>query len=150
MIRVESVLGNRTDGQLREALHHLEHRGSVEFVSIAPADLARRRLLALTDRGEGVGITIPRDQKLYDGAVLVLEESRAIIVRAGAQRWLRVKPASASAALELGYHSGNLHWRVRFEGDDLLVALDGPADAYKARIAPLIEAARVSVSEEPE
>jgi urease accessory protein len=143
-------LGSRVDAGLHDAIHHLEHHGSVEFVGIAPADLDRRRLLARTDGGEEVAITLPRDQKLYDGAVLVLDDRRAVIVRAGAQRWLRVKPATASDALELGYHAGNLHWRVRFDGSDLLIALEGPADTYAARIAPLVEAGRVSLSEEDE
>jgi urease accessory protein len=150
MIRVESVLGSRADAALHDVIHHLEHHGEVEFVGIAPADLDRRRLLARTDGGEEVAIALPRDQKLYDGAVLVLNDHRAVIVRAGQQRWLRAKPVSASDALELGYHAGNLHWRVRFEGTDLLVALDGPADVYKARIAPMIAAGRVTVSEEIE
>jgi urease accessory protein len=50
----------------------------VEFVGIAPVDLDRRRLLARTDGGEEVAIALPRDQKLYDGAVLVLDDHRAV------------------------------------------------------------------------
>jgi urease accessory protein len=73
-----------------------------------------------------------------------------VIVRAGAQRWLRVRPATASAALELGYHAGNLHWRVRFDGSDLLIALEGPADTYAARIEPMVSAGQVTLSEESE
>lgn len=150
MIRIERVLGSRSDAVLHDAIHHLEHHGAVEFVGIAPADLDRRRLLARTDGGEEVAIALPRDQKLFDGAVLVLDDRRALIVRAGAQRWLRVSPASPADALELGYHAGNLHWRVRFDGADLLVALDGPAAAYAARIEPLVGAGRVALSEEDE
>jgi urease accessory protein len=150
MLRVESVLGSRADAALHHAIHHLEHHGAVEFVGIAPVDLDRRRLLARTDGGEEVAIALPRDQKLYDGAVLLLDDHRAVIVRAGVQRWLRVKPATSSDALELGYHAGNLHWRVRFDGTDLLIALDGPAATYAARIEPMISAKRVTLSEEDE
>ena len=114
------------------------------------ADLDRRRLMARTEKGEEIAITLPREQKLYDGAVLVLDAQRAIIVRAGEQRWLRLSARSARDALELGYHAGNLHWRVRFEGDDLLVAQDGSASAYVARIEPLISSGRVELIEEAE
>jgi urease accessory protein len=150
MLRVECVLGSRVDAKLHDAIHHLEHHGRVEFVGIPPADLDRRRLLTRTDGGEEVAIALPRDQKLYDGAVLVLDSHRAVIVRAGVQNWLRAKPASASDALELGYHAGNLHWRVRFDGDDLLIALEGPAAGYAARIEQLVSANRVTLSEEKE
>ncbi len=150
MLRVENLVGARTDPGLHEQLHHLEHHGAVEVVKVATVDLDRRRLLARTEKGEEVAITLPRDQKLFDGAVLLLDESRAIVVRAGEQRWLRLSPHSASDALELGYHAGNLHWRVRFDGDDLLVSLDGPAATYVARIEPMIDGGRVAVSEETE
>jgi urease accessory protein len=150
MLFVETLLGARTDPGLHDRLHDLEHHGAVEVVQIASADLDRRRLLARTEKGEEVAIALPRDQKLFDGAVLLLDETRAIIVRAGEQRWLRLSPHSASDALELGYHAGNLHWRVRFDGDDLLVSLDGPVATYVARIEPMIDGGRVAVSEEIE
>ncbi|MEO5325986.1 urease accessory protein UreE [Mesorhizobium sp. CC13] len=150
MLRVHTLLGSRGDPALHEAIHHLEHHHAVEFVSIAVGDLDRRRLMARTDKGEEVAITLPRDQKLHDGAVLVLDHHRAVIVRAGEQRWLRFTPRSAIDALELGYHAGNLHWRVRFDGEDLLVAQDGPASGYAARLEPLVAAGRVEMTEEAE
>ena len=149
-MRVESILGDRNDAALHERLHHLEHHHGVEEVTVAIADLDRRRLMAKTDRGEEIAIALPRDQKLFDGAVLYLDDHRAIVIRAGPQRWLRLVPQDAAAALELGYHAGNLHWRVRFDGADLLVSLDGPAQAYAARIEPLLGVGRVRISEETE
>lgn len=148
MVRVESILGSRIAPAFHEKIHDLEHHGAVEFVTIPAGDLDRHRLMVRTDRGEEVAITLRRDQKLFDGAVLLLDANRAIIVRAGEQRWLRLSPHSASDALELGYHAGNLHWRVRFDGDDLLVAQDGPASAYAARIEHLVSAGRVGLVEE--
>lgn len=150
MIRIDRVIGSRSDPGLHEAIHHHEHHHAVEFVTVAVDDLDRRRLMARTEKGEEIAITLPREQKLYDGAVLVLDAQRAIIVRAGEQRWLRLSARSARDALELGYHAGNLHWRVRFEGDDLLVAQDGSASAYVARIEPLISSGRVELIEEAE
>jgi urease accessory protein len=150
MLRLDSVIGARTDPGLHDRLHDLEHHGALEVVKVAVGDLDRRRLLARTENGEEVAITLPRDQKLFDGAVLLLDQERGIVVRAGEQRWLRLSPRLASDALELGYHAGNLHWRVRFDGDDLLVSLDGPAATYVARIEPMIAGGRVTISEESE
>lgn len=150
MIRVENILGSRVDPELHDRIHHLEHEGAVAVVTVAADDLDRRRLRARTDGGEDVAITLPRHQKLFDGAVLLLESNRALVVRAGAQRWLRISPRTAGDALELGYHCGNLHWRVRFDGADVLVALNGPVDTYVARIEPMIVANRVSWREEQE
>jgi len=150
MIRVESILGSRIAPGFPEKIHALEHHGGVEFLTIQAVDLERHRLMARTDKGEEVAIALRRDQKLYDGAVLFLDAHRAIIVRAGEQRWLRLSPQSASDALELGYHAGNLHWRVRFDGNDLLVAQDGPASVYAARIEHLVSAGRVRLVEEVE
>jgi urease accessory protein len=142
---IERVLGDRHDAAFVERLHHLEHRGAVDVALVEPCDMARHRLRITTQRGEEIAIALPRDETLFDGAVLVLETDRAIVVRSAAEQWLRVRPQSPADALELGYHAGNLHWRVRFEGNDLLVALAGPVAAYLARIAPMVEAGRVEI-----
>ena len=83
-------------------------------------------------------------EPLFDGAVLALDADRALIARVGAERWLRLVPASQAAALELGYHAGNLHWRVRFAEGALLVALDGPADDYLVRLGALVTDGQVT------
>jgi urease accessory protein len=146
-LRVETLLGSHLDPDLAEALHRLEHRHAVEYVRVPTADIARKRLRVTTDRGTDCAIAIPRTQSLFDGAVLHLSAERAVVLRVLEERWLRLVPQSAADALELGYHAGNLHWRVRFDGSDLLVALEEPADRYIARIAPLLDAGRVSARE---
>lgn len=144
MIEILSVLGSRHEPAFAEPLHQLEHRGVLDTVTIAVADLARRRLLVTTAGGQQLAIALPRHQKLFDGAVLLLDDARAIVVRAATERWLRLEPASAAAAIELGYHAGNLHWRVRFDGEALLVALEGRPEDYTARLADLIGSHRVA------
>ena len=109
----------------REESHRLEHRGAVDVVNIPVADLARRRLSGDDARRRRTAIALPRDQKLFDGAVLLIDEERAIVVRAATERWMRLEPRSISDAIELGYQCRNLHWRVRFEGEVLFVALEG-------------------------
>ncbi len=146
MLRIDRVLGSRQDPNLSDRLHRVEHRGGVDVVDIPVADLDRRRLLISTTGGEELAIALPRDQKLFDGAVLMLDDAHAIVVRAATQRWLRLEPHSINDAIELGYHAGNFHWRVRFDGEVLLVALEGRPEDYTARIDSLITSRRIGVS----
>jgi urease accessory protein len=146
MLHIDSVVGDRAEPGLHRRLHHLEHHGSVDTVTIPNADMARRRLRITTPKGEDLAIALPRDQKLFDGAVLLIDDERAIVVRAEVERWLRLQPRSIADAVELGYQAGNLHWRVRFEGECLLVALEGPADAYYARLDGLLTSRAIKAS----
>ena len=143
-ILIESILGSRGDTDLAARLHEIEHHGRIEMLMIEPAELPRRRFHAETDHGTGCFVSLPRSAQLFDGAVLLIEPQRAIIVRVGTQRWLRLRP-SPEAGLELGYLAGNLHWRVRFEENCLLVALDGPIETYLARLEDFQEAGKVSI-----
>ena len=145
MMHFSTILASASAAEVRERLHALEHRGGVEYVLLSPRDVARRRLRATTDRGEACAIALPRGERLYNGAVLLLEASRAVVVRVAGESWLRLHPVSAADAVRLGYHAGNLHWRVRFDGEDLLVALEGPEADYAARLAGLVEEGRVVV-----
>jgi urease accessory protein len=81
---------------------------------------------------------------LVDGAVLLLEETRAIVLRKAEERWLRLTPRDADAALEAGYCAGNHHWKVRFEPGALLIATQGPAEHYVDRLEHLVEAGRIA------
>ena len=146
MILVERVLGSRLDPSLSQQLHELDHHGRIDTLTLAPAELARRRFRTTTTAGQDVAIALPRDQPLYDGAVLLLEPGQALVVRVQGQRWLRLQPHRVSDAVALGYHAGNLHWRVRFESDALLVALEAPVDDYLARLRPLLHERRVMTS----
>lgn len=136
-LRVSGIVGGRLDPGLHERLHRLEHRGALDTVEIGAADLPRRRFRTTSRAGRTVEIALPREQALFDGAVLWLGDEGALLLRVAAQRWLRLVPQTRDDALALGYHAGNLHWRVRFEGDALLVALEAPPEDYLARLGPL-------------
>ncbi len=144
VLRIEGIVGQASDPALHGALHRLEHAGAVEYVTLGPDDMLRRRLRVTTDRGNECAIALAREDKLFDGAVLVLDRDRAVVVRAAATHWLAVAPSDVAAALELGYCSGNMHWRVAFAGPMLRIAMNGPKADYLARLAPLIEAGRVT------
>lgn len=138
LIDVDSLLGHRLDAAFADLLHTLEHQGGLETVPVATADLARRRLRVHGDQGTEFRIALPRTATLVDGAVLHLAPGHAAVLRVEGEQWLRLHAPSAAIALELGYAAGNLHWRVRFESGDLLVALEGPPALYLDRIAPLV------------
>jgi urease accessory protein len=146
MLRIDRVLGSRLEAEFFEELHRLEHRGAVDIVNVPVTDLARRRLLITTRGGVELAIALPRDQKLFDGAVLQLNDNGAIVVRAATERWLKLEPRSIADAVELGYHVGNLHWRVRFGGEALFVALEGRPEDYIARLEALVASRRVAIS----
>lgn len=148
MPRLESVIGTVDDPELADRLHHLSHTGRVETITLAHDDMGRRRLRATSDAGTDYAIVLARDQALRNGAVLYLDDERAVVVRLQEQRWLTLEPVDLSIALQLGYHAGNMHWRVRFEGARLKIALDGEAAGYLARLEPLLSSERIRVVDE--
>ncbi|MGU3284717.1 urease accessory protein UreE [Methylobacterium mesophilicum] len=141
---IHHILGSRQDAEMAHRLHHLEHHGAVDVLVVPGSDVARRRIRATTQAGEEIALALPRDAPLFDGAVLALDDRHAIVARVGTERWLRLVPQSRASALELGYHAGNLHWRVRFADDAILVALDGPAADYLVRLGALVTDGQVT------
>ena len=147
-LRIYRIIGNLHDAELAERLHRLDHEGLVEYLTLERDDVHRRRLRARTDRATECLIALPRNQSLSDGAILALDEERAIVVRLKVEHWLALSPRDEAAALELGYFAGNLHWRVRFEGPRLLIALEGPEKDYLARLEPLLRDGRAATVED--
>ncbi|TWH98689.1 urease accessory protein [Bradyrhizobium daqingense] len=146
-LRLHGIIGRSDDAAYARRLHHIEHHGGIELLFVPPSDVGRKRFRLTTDRGTDCAVSLERDEELVDGALLFLEHDRAVIVRFGEQERWQLKPVDQAAALKLGWNAGNLHWRVRFEGDHLVVLLDGPLDSYRARIKPLLEAGEVVESD---
>lgn len=137
MLLVERIIGDRSDASLSHQLHHLEHAHAVDFLVLPRNELSRRRFRARSEDGLDVAITLPREEKLFDGAILALDTDSALVVKVEADNWLRLRPADMAAALQVGFHAGNLHWRVRFDGDDLLVAVEQELKSYLERLEDL-------------
>ena len=138
MLKLESIIGAATDPSIAERLHHLGHHGRVEYLSLSSEDTQRHRMRASTDTGTECAVVLDRTQHLFNGAVLMLTDERAMVVRMRETEWLTLAPRDTAAALELGYFAGNMHWAVRFEGAWLRIALQGPADRYLERLQPFI------------
>jgi urease accessory protein len=138
MLRLYGVLGHEKDARFHDRLHSLEHRDGVECLFVAPEESGRKRFRLVTDRGTDCAVSLDRGEDLVDGALLFLDDQRAIIARFGAQEVWRLRPRNRADALKLGWNAGNLHWRVRFEEDCLVILLDGPKSDYRGRIAHLL------------
>lgn len=143
MLRLHGIIGTADDALHAGLIHDLEHRDGIELLFVPPSDAGRKRFRLTTDRGTDCAVSLDRNEELVDGAVLFLDPTRAIIARFGEQEIWRLRPADQAAALKLGWNAGNLHWRVRFEGDVLHVLLDAPLHTYRARILPLLGAGEV-------
>lgn len=147
MLKVEGIVGHVEDSVIASKLHHLHHHGTIEHVYLAPADTKRKRLRVATDAGTDLAIVLAREDELVDGSVLLIDDNRAIIVKLEALDWLVLEPADLPSALELGYFVGNLHWRVRFEGAHILVALEGEEAFYRERLAVMIAKGKARIVE---
>ncbi|MGJ4888699.1 urease accessory protein UreE [Bradyrhizobium sp. HKCCYLRH3099] len=143
MLRLHGIMGRADDKIYARQLHTLEHRGGIELLFVPPEDSGRKRFRLTTDRGTDCAVSLDRDEELIDGALLHLDSDRAIIARFGEQQVWRLRARDPACALKLGWHAGNLHWRVRFEGDCLVVLLDAPLATYRARIQSLLDSGEV-------
>jgi urease accessory protein len=143
MLRLTRIIGHASDPELVERLHALSHKGRVEYLELSRDDTHRHRLRKETDKGTDCAVALDRAAQLDDGAILLLDDLRAVVVRMEESRWLRLQPKDTTTAVELGFLCGNLHWRVRFDGPVMAVALDGPEEDYLARLAPFLEKGRV-------
>jgi len=144
MLRLHGIIGTAHDAAYAGLIHELEHQDRIELLFVPPSDAGRKRFRLVTDRGTDCAVSLDRDEDLVDGAVLFLDPERAIIARFGEQEIWSLRPVDQAASLKLGWNAGNLHWRVRFEGDVLHVLLDGPLHTYRARILPLLESGEVA------
>jgi urease accessory protein len=142
-----SIVGSAAEPRISDLVHNLEHHGRVDYLTLNADDIQRRRLRATTDGGDECGVALDRDAQLFDGAVLRLSSDYALIVRTKNTAWLSLVPRDISAALELGYFSGNMHWKVQFDGQVLKIALKGAVDDYLARLHPFIESGRAVVAD---
>ncbi len=146
MLLVERVLGSRIDASLSERLHHLQHHGQVDVLVLPAAELARRRFRAKSEAGLEVAIALPRTRSCSTAPSSTSMTSEPWWSRSTPNTGCALQPRSIADAVELGYHAGNLHWRVRFSGEAMLVALEGPVDRYLERLGALVTERRIVTS----
>jgi urease accessory protein len=140
---LDEIVGWVTDQAVADCLHELHHQQAVEYLHLDVHDLDRSWLRATSDAGTDYAIVLPRDSALADGAVLLLEPDRAVVVRSGAPRTMTLRANDVGAALRLGLLAGHLHWKADQRDDTVVVHLQGPESDYTARIVELLESGRV-------
>jgi urease accessory protein len=140
---LDGIVGWAGDDTVDDRLHELRHHQAVEYVHLDIHDLERKRLRVTSDAGTDYAVVLPRDSALADGAVLLLEADRAVVVRAGAPRTVTLRALDLAAALRLGFLAGHLHWKTDQHDDILVVHLEGDETYYTARIADLLSSGRV-------
>lgn len=140
---LDGIVGWASDEAVAARLHELRHRHAVEYVHLDVGDLDRRRLRVTSDAGRDYAVVLPRDTALADGAVLLLDADRAVVVRAGAPQTMTLRATDLPAALRLGFLAGHLHWKTDQHDEALVVHLQGPESDYLARIAELLAGGRV-------
>jgi urease accessory protein len=149
---LDGIVGWVTDQAVADRLHELRHHPdlehAVEYLHLDVHDLNRKRLRATSDAGTDYAIVLQRDSALADGAVLLLETDRAVVVRAGARRTMTLRANDIGAALRLGFLAGHLHWKVDQGDDTVVVHLEGPESDYVSRIVELLDSGRVESLDE--
>jgi urease accessory protein len=140
---LDEIVGWVTDEAVADRLHELHHQQAVEYLHLDVHDLDRSRLRVTSDAGTDYAVVLPRDSALADGAVLLLEPDRAVVVRSGAPRTMTLRANDVGAALRLGLLAGHLHWKADQRDDTVVVHLEGPESDYTARIVELLESGRV-------
>jgi urease accessory protein len=148
ILLLERVIGLASEPHVARDLHRIEHQAGVEYIFLSVEDTQRHRLRVKTDRGTDCAIALSRDQHLQDGAVLLLERDRAVVVRMQNAAWLQLKPRDIAAALELGYFAGNMHWKVEFDQERLRVAVQSGTLFYLDRLAAFFRDGRVECVDE--
>lgn len=144
MFQIHKIVGSSQDLTLSSLLHDLSHKDKIEYITLDHANLQRRKFRAKTDQGTDCAISISRDQKLFNGAILYLEKDRAIVVKMTDDAWLSFKPKDLTTAIELGYFAGNMHWRVKFEKGYLRIALESPEEIYLDRLKDFISQNKIT------
>ena len=142
---ITAIIGNSTDPKFSGKLHDLAHLDRVEYLILDREDTLRHRLRAKTDKGTDCAVALSRSSNLKNGSVLHLDGNGAIVVRMVEESWLNMKPTNSGNAMELGYFVGNLHWRVRFDGEILSIGQDGPLSFYLERLQPFLDSGKAEI-----
>ena len=131
---IHTIIGSYSDDEYHNLIHEMEASGAVDFLELSNIDLSRRRFRHKTRMGVELAISLDRDIKLFDGAILEIKKKSAIVVKVKPEKWLKVRSKKAGLNLKLGYFAGNLHWAVRFSDDSIFIEIQENSTEYKNRL----------------
>ena len=148
MIVLEKVLGFISDKKFENIIHELSHKNNVEYIILESSDVPRKRLRIHSDKGTDCAISLERDAILSDGAILFCSNEKALVVKINEQEWIEINVKSKKDSLRFGYFIGNLHWKVKFKNENVLIALEGPMSNYMDRIEEFLKKNEISIVKE--
>ncbi|MBB1058533.1 urease accessory protein UreE [Dietzia cercidiphylli] len=140
-----TLIGHRFDAEIRKALSPHEDAGRIVRLTVPQAELGRKRFKAVDQDGIEYGIALPRNVTLRDGSVLDLTADRAVVIEARETEQLHLRARDAEGGIQLGWHAGHLHWKVRMAGEYVTVLMDGPREDYLVRIEQFLDSGLIEV-----
>jgi urease accessory protein len=140
-----TVIGHQDDQALADQLATLRSEDRVVYLRIPRHELGRRRFKVAGSDGLEYGIALSRDTALGDGCVLQLDAGRAVVVVAEEESRLALRATTIEGGIQLGFHAGHLHWRVRMADDGMTVLLEAPVEDYLARIRTYLDDGSIEV-----
>ncbi|GAA3509339.1 hypothetical protein [Dietzia aurantiaca] len=140
-----TLIGHRLDAEIKRSVLRHEDAGRVVRLSVPQAELGRKRFKVVDQNGNHYGIALPRNLTLQNGSVLDLSSSRAVVIETTDTEQLHLRARDAEGGIQLGWHAGHLHWKVRMAGRYVTVLLDGPREDYLVRIGQFLDAGLIEV-----
>ena len=147
MLQYNSIIGAVSEEKFHNLVHEMEHRGKVDYIDISNSDLSRRRFRQKTRSGKEIAISLNRNSKLFDGAILELSGDTCLVVKVVPEKWLKVKAIDPNLNMKLGYFAGNLHWAVRFSEEAMFIEIKSTYDEYLGRLKNAFNLNELSISE---
>lgn len=94
-----------------------------DYIGILAADAGRRRMRVRGESGVDVGIDLPRQSWLCDGAVLHDDGTRILVVvrRPEPVMVIALAHMTTEAAFRIGHALGNRHSPSEFQGNEIVV-----------------------------
>ncbi|MDE2792075.1 MAG: urease accessory protein UreE [Paracoccaceae bacterium] len=95
-----------------------------DTITLQYDDRCRRRIVLTSDSGLDFLLDLPRAARLRDGDALVLEDGRAIQVRAGSEELMEARSADSAHLVRAAWHVGNRHCLCEVHADRLVMRRD--------------------------
>jgi urease accessory protein len=115
---------------LRATRIHSHIHGSPADVVVLDHDARHRRRMAMTGQnGLAFLLDLAEAEVIRDGAALILEDGREVLVEAAAEPLAELTPSDPAHAIRLAWHLGNRHLPTMFDGGAILIRRDHVIEA---------------------
>ncbi|MFQ5941200.1 MAG: urease accessory protein UreE [Nitrososphaerales archaeon] len=149
MIAIASVVGNiRSEKKLNDVYRKLDHENKVERLLLSRMEAERSRIRRSTDAATDIAINLKHGLMLKHGDVLLLEDSKMIIVEYEVEDVLGVKikdelstDQKIATGIKLGHVFGNLHRPICTRDNITYVPVQTESEIahFKEILSPIID-----------